>query len=164
MISQSKTFRPLKQLQFFEGPVFLGYRGYFRKFKGQDIWRMGKKCQKNFWNCIQACNIQKSPFQRGVFPRIVFYFREVPSCFPEVSFYFSKMPYCFSEVSFYFSKMPYCFPEVSFYFSKMLYCFPEFPFSFPEVSLSFLTVRVIFQEYIFFSWLDLLVLLSCSER
>ena len=40
--------------------------GYFKEFKDQDIWPMGKKyLYKNFWDFILAWSIQKWLVQRG---------------------------------------------------------------------------------------------------
>ena len=130
-------------------------RGYFRKFKCQNIWPMGKKVPlENNFN-ILAWNIHKWSLQReGVT-------LQVPLFSSRCAFYFPKYPFIFQYFPFIFQKCP-------FVFQKCLFISQSCPLVWSAVFLftvpvffknAFFQLIILFQEQPFSNWLYF----SCSE-
>ena len=123
-------------------------RGYFRKFKCQNIWPMGKKVPlENNFN-ILAWNIHKWSLQReGVTLQV---------------------PLFSSRCAFYFPKYPFIFQYCPFIFQKCLFISQSCPLVWSAVFLftvlvffknAFFQLIILFQEQPFSNWLYF----SCSE-
>ena len=136
--------------------VFTSSRGYFREFKGQDIWPAKKEREDR--GVASALVLKSSPFTSQKCPLI----RRIALLFSRITVLFSRNALLFPGVALLFSKSVLLFPRSAFLFLKNASLFSRIVLEFSRIAFFLFPVRHLF---FFSSWFNLLlVLLRATQR